>query len=90
MPALVELAIPLIGLRGVAPRPPRWLQAAAGSGLLMTLLYLGLSMFPIIQVTSVTTFALKITLVLVGLNLLGVGILAAGRRRSGLTAETGA
>jgi amino acid transporter len=87
---VVMFAIPLIGLRGVTPRPPRWLQAAAWSGLLMTLLYLGLSMFPIIRVTSVTTFALKITLVLVGLNLLGVGILAAGRRRSALAAETGA
>jgi amino acid transporter len=84
---VVMFAIPLIGLRGVTPRPPRWLQAAAWSGLLMTLLYLGLSIFPIIRVTSVATFALKISSVIVGLNLVGVGILVAARRRSQSVAE---
>jgi len=46
-----------------------------------------LSLFPIIQVASVTTFALKITAVVVVLNLVGVGILVAGRRRSQSAAE---
>jgi amino acid transporter len=83
-------AIPLIGLRGVTPRPPLWVKGAAWAGLLMTVLYIVLSVFPIIVVTSVESFALKISLVVVGLNLVGLGILAAGRRRSRLTVETGA
>lgn len=87
---LVMFAIPLIGLRGVTPRPPWWIKAAAWSGLLITILYTVLSLFPIIQVASVGAFALKITLVVVLLNLVGVGILVAAKRRSKLVAETGA
>ena len=87
---IVMFAIPLVGLRGVTPRPPWWIKGAAWSGLLMTVLYTVLSLFPIIQVASVAAFALKITLVIVLLNLVGVGILVAGKRRSKLVAETGA
>jgi hypothetical protein len=84
---IVMFAIPLIGLRGVTPRPPWWLQGAAWSGLVITVLYTVLSLFPIIQVSSVASFALKITLVIVVMNLVGVGILLAARRRSNLAAE---
>lgn len=87
---VVMFAIPLIGLRGVMPRPPWWVKGAAILGLLMSVLYTVLSVFPIIQVGSVATFALKIMVVVVLLNLVGVGILVAGRRRSGLVAEAGA
>ncbi len=87
---LVMFAIPLVGLRGVTPRPPWWVKAAAASGLVITVLYTVLSLFPIIQVASVAAFALKITLVIVLLNLVGVGILVAGKRRSELAAEPGA
>ena len=87
---IVMFAIPLVGLRGVTPQPPWWLKGAAWSGLLMTVLYTVLSLFPIIQVASVATFALKITLVIVLLNLVGVGILVAGKRRSKLVVESGA
>jgi amino acid transporter len=84
---LVMFAIPLVGLRGVTPRPPWWVKAAAASGLVITVLYTVLSLFPIIQVASVAAFALKITVVIVVLNLVGVGILVAGRRRSQSVAE---
>ena len=79
-------AIPLFGLRGVTPRPPLWLRLASLSGLLMTLLYIVLSVFPIIQVESVSTFALKITLMVVAMNLVGIGILLAARQRSAAVA----
>jgi hypothetical protein len=46
-------------------------------------LYVVLSVFPIIKVESVATFALKITATVVIMNLLGVGILLAARRRAG-------
>ncbi|HEY6090450.1 MAG TPA: APC family permease [Gemmatimonadales bacterium] len=87
---LVMFAIPLIGLRGVTPRAPWWVKGAAASGLAMTVLYTVLSVFPIIQVGSVAAFALKITLVIVLLNLVGVGILIAGKRRSNVVVEPGA
>ena len=83
-------AIPIFGLRGITPRPPRWLQAAAWSGLLMTILYVVLAVFPIISVASVATFAFKVSSMIVVLNLVGVGILLAARRRSQLPAEMGA
>ncbi len=81
---LVMFAIPLIGLRGVTPRPPWWVKAASASGLVITVLYVVLSLFPIIQVASVAGFALKISVVIVLLNLVGVGILVAGKRRAKL------
>ncbi|HEX6991002.1 MAG TPA: APC family permease [Gemmatimonadales bacterium] len=87
---VVMFAIPLVGLRGVVPRPPLWVKGAAGSGLLMTVLYIGLSIFPIIDVASVSSFALKISAVIVLLNLVGIAILIAGRRRSNLVGESGA
>ena len=66
---------------------PSLIKAAAASGLVITVLYTVLSLFPIIQVASVTGFALKITAVVVLLNLVGVGILVAARRRSQPVAE---
>jgi amino acid transporter len=82
---VVMFAIPLIGLRGVTPRPPLWLRVASLSGLLMTLLYIALAVFPIIKVESVWLFGLKITLVVLTMNLMGVGILLSARRRNGHT-----
>ncbi len=79
---VVMFSIPLFGLRGVTPRPALWLRIASGSGLLMTVLYIVLSVFPIIKVESVSTFALKIATVIVVMNLVGIGILYAGRRRA--------
>jgi amino acid transporter len=80
---IVMFAIPLIGLRGVTPRPPLWLRIASASGLAMTVLYVVLSVFPIIKVASVGVFAAKISLVIVLANLLGVAILVTARRRLG-------
>jgi amino acid transporter len=84
---LVMFAIPLVGLRGVTPRPPLWIKGAAWSGLLITVLYIVLSIFPIIRVASVAGFALKISVVVVLSNLVGVAILVAARRRSQSVAE---
>ncbi len=85
---VVMFAIPIFGLRGVRPRPPLWLRVASTSGLLMTLLYVVLSVVPIIKVESVATFALKISLVIVVMNLVGIGILVAARRRAARGAVT--
>lgn len=78
---VVMFAIPLFGLRGAGPRPSPWLRIASWSGLLMTVLYVVLSVFPIIAVGSVAGFALKISGVIVLMNVVGVGVLVAGSRR---------
>ena len=82
---LVLFALPLFGTRrsgSVLPPASRWLKAAAIAGLLTTVLYVTLSIFPIIDVPSWLAFAAKISGVVLALNLLGVGVyLAAERRR---------
>jgi hypothetical protein len=76
-------AIPLFGLRRIEPGPPVWVRISALSGLLMTLLYVALSIVPIIQVESRSLFAIKISGLIVVTNFLGLALyrVAAGRRR---------
>jgi amino acid transporter len=76
---LVMFAIPIAGLRGTAARPPLWLKAAAMSGFLMTLLFVVLSILPIIEVESRLIFALKISSLIVVTNLIGVAIFSRSR-----------
>jgi amino acid transporter len=71
---LAMFAIPLFGLRGVQPRPPLWLKICALSGLLMTLLYVALSIVPIIQVESRLLFAVKISGLILVTNVIGLAI----------------
>jgi amino acid transporter len=88
---LVMFAIPIAGLRGVEPRPPLWLRAAACSGFLMTLLNLTLSVFPIVAVKDQTSFTLKVGLVTLVANLAGTGLfLVAVRRRRTIAARRSA
>ncbi len=87
---VVMFSIPLFGLRNVTPRPSLLLRLASLSGLLMTLLYIVVAVFPIIPVESVAGFGLKIGVVVVVMNLVGVGILIAGQRRSSSVPEIGA
>jgi len=65
---------------GLWPRASRALKAAAFAGLITTVLYVTLSVFPIIDVPSWRSFAVKISSVVIGLNLLGVTVYAAGGR----------
>jgi amino acid transporter len=81
---LVLFALPLFASRSagsVLPRASVALRIAAGAGLLTTLLYVILSIFPIIDVQSWRAFAVKISGVVIGLNVLGVVVYAAGGRR---------
>ncbi|MEO7039846.1 MAG: APC family permease [Gemmatimonadaceae bacterium] len=78
---VIMFAIPIFGLRGMSPQPPRWLRVVACSGLAMTLLYLTLSIFPIIAVASVASFAMKILLVIVTANVVGIAIYLGAKRK---------
>jgi amino acid transporter len=83
---LVMFAIPLIGLRGLPERPPIWLRISAVSGFLMTLLYVALSVVPIIQVESRLMFAIKISGLIVVTNILGLGIYLMAKKRQAASA----
>ena len=80
---VVMFAIPIFGLRGVMPKSPLWLRLASMSGLLMTLLYVGLSVVPIINVESRLAFALKIGGLIIVTNLLGFMIYWFARKKRG-------
>ncbi len=77
---LALFAIPIFGVASLTERPPAWLRIAAAAGFAVTLLYSTLSVFPIIDVASWRIFAAKIIIVIVGANLLGLVIYAAGQR----------
>ena len=84
---LVMFALPIIGLRGVEPRPPLWLKLVCLSGFLMTLLYVGLSIFPIIAVQSWASFTAKISLVIIIANIIGVAIFLMAEKRRRQSAQ---
>ena len=74
-------AIPLFGARRLGVRPPTWLRLASAAGLLVSVLYSVLSIFPIIDVPDPGQFARKIVLTLAGTTVVGLVIYAAGRLR---------
>jgi amino acid transporter len=78
---LVLFAIPLFGMRGVEPRPSLVLRVLSGAGFSVTALYVVLSIFPIIDVSSWLGFAMKISGVVVGLNAVGLLIYGVAARR---------
>ena len=72
---LVMFAIPIAGVAS-----PPWLKVCAISGFLTTLLFIVLSMLPIVQVASWLSFAAKISLVIVLTNAVGFAVFARARR----------
>ncbi len=79
---LAMFAVPLFGLKRAQAQPPWWVKLCALSGLLMTGLYVSLSILPIIPVGSRTVFALKIAGLIVVTNLIGLAFYATGGRRA--------
>ena len=73
-------AIPLFGARRLGARAPLWLRLASAAGLLVSVLYSVLSIFPIIDVPDPGQFARKIVLTLAVTTAIGLGVYAAGRR----------
>jgi glutamate:GABA antiporter len=76
---LVMFAIPLVA-RG--ERAPAFVRVAAASGFAMTLLYVVLSVFPIIAVQNAGIFALKVSGVVMVSNLLGAAVFLTAERQS--------
>ncbi len=77
---LAMFAIPLLARKESDLRPKLWLRLAAVSGFLVTLLFVVLSVFPIISVKSPSAYAIKSTAVLVGANAFGFLFYHFGKR----------
>ncbi len=78
---LALFAIPLLAPKASGIRPCLALRAAAASGFLVTLLFVALSIFPVIDVASSWRYSLKIAVVVLGANFLGCMIFRAGQRK---------
>ncbi len=76
---LVMFAIPLAGLKGAEP-PSLGVRLAALSGFLMTMLFVVVSIVPIVEVNSRLVFALKLTSLIVVTNAIGFAIFRRSRQ----------
>jgi len=77
---LALFAIPLFARKERGIRPGVWLRLGASSGFLVTLLFVLLSVFPIISVKSESAYAIKTSAVLIGANALGLLLYRLGSR----------
>jgi len=78
---LVKFAIPLVSSKHKGLRPRPWLRLGAASGFLVTLLFVLLSVQPVIPVASKIGYFLKVALVILGANFVGWTIYRAGQRK---------
>jgi len=79
---LALFAIPIFSRKTRGLRPNGWVRVAAGSGLLVTLMFVLLSVFPIIEVGSSWRYSLKIAGVVLGANLVGWIVYRAGPEKT--------
>lgn len=79
---LVLFAIPILGMKSFGVKPPLWLKLACASGFIMTVIYIGFTIVPIIDVPSRLWFAVKIIAVVLIANLVGVGIYSLGKSKT--------
>jgi len=79
---LVLFAIPIFGMKKFGVSSPLWLKIFCASGFLVSLLYIGFTVIPIIPVVSWFQFAGKIVSVVVLANVVGVFLYWLGKRRA--------
>ncbi len=75
-------AIPLFSAKKKGLRPAWWMRLAALSGLVVTVMFVLLSIFPIVNVASRVGYSLKVAVVIVAANLVGWMMYGIGRRRA--------
>lgn len=78
---LVLFAVPLVGLARTDARAPLGVRIAAAAGFLTTALFVVLSVFPIVNVTSPLAFTIKVGGTVLILNVIGVALYRRQRRR---------
>ena len=79
---LVLFAIPIFGMKAFGVRPPLWLKIACASGFIVSVIYIGFTIVPIIPVPSRLWFAVKIIVVVIIANVIGVLIYSLGKARA--------
>jgi amino acid transporter len=79
---LVMFAIPLVASKQKGLRPGIWLRLGAASGFLVTLLFVLLSVQPVIPVASKVGYFLKVALLVLGANFVGWMIYRAGGQKA--------
>ena len=79
---LVLFAIPIFGMKSFGVKPPLWLKLACASGFIVSLIYIGFTIVPIIDVASPFSFAAKIITTVLIANLVGIAIYSIGKRRT--------
>ena len=85
---VVMFALPVFGFRSENMAVPTWLRIAALCGLMMTLLYVALSVVPIINVENRLGFAAKIGGLIVVTNVVGLVIYLVSSRKAGPRTST--
>ncbi len=79
---MVLFAIPLVAIKRFGVKAPLWLKIASASGFVVSVLALFYTMIPITKVDSPGMFALKIIVVVVIANGIGVLLFVLGQRRA--------
>ena len=79
---LVLFAVPLFGMKAFGVRTPMWLKIACASGFIVTVIYIGFTVVPIIEVGSRMTFAVKIISTVLLANIVGIVLYKLGKQRS--------
>ena len=79
---LAMFAIPLIAARKLGVRPGFGIKLAAASGFVVTLLFVALSIFPVIDVPNPASYAWKTIAVVTGVNVAGVVLYRRARGRT--------
>jgi glutamate:GABA antiporter len=74
-------AIPLFAMKRFGVKAPWWLKLASASGLVVSVIAGYYTMIPITKVDSPLAFALKIMVVVIVANVMGVILFAFGRKR---------
>jgi len=79
---LVLFAVPLFGMKAFGVRTPMWLKIGCASGFIVTVIYIGFTVIPIIEVGSRLAFAAKIISTVLGANIVGILLYKLGKQRS--------
>jgi len=79
----VMFAIPIVGAAAIRSGARSWLRLAAGCGLIVCLLAIFFTIYPIIDVPNPLLFGAKIVAVTLAANLIGVTIFALNYKRRG-------